>query len=84
MDNQWKDLEKKQKVRYILIAVISILTTLFAVFNWQSVKLHLIVTSFNIPLTVLIFISMLVGFAASSLFDYFKKRKKSKQDTSQQ
>jgi uncharacterized integral membrane protein len=72
----WESLSGVGKVKFVLKIILVILATLFSVFNWQSVELHLIFTKVALPQTVLIVISMVVGLIISSIFDYRRFKKK--------
>jgi len=79
MKEYWGNLTTGQKAKYIGFGILGILVLLFAIFNWQSTELHFVFLKINIPLTLLILICMLGGYAFSALMDYKKFRVKDKE-----
>lgn len=75
----WESLSGAGKVKFILKIVLVILLILFAIFNWQTVELHLVFTKVNVPLTVLVVLCVGVGLVISSIFDYRRFQKKDKE-----
>lgn len=76
MKEYWNDLTKGQKTKLILKIVLGLLALTFAIRNWQSVQVIVVFFSMKIPLTLVIVLSGIIGFAMASLFDYRKFKKK--------
>lgn len=60
------------KVKFVFSMILGIIGVIFATLNWKEQEVNLIVTSFKIPLTLLIIFSVIVGFALSFVFNYSK------------
>ena len=82
MKEWWQGLKNQQKVKYIISAIAGILVLIFAIVNWKSVNVNLLITTVRIPITLLIVLSLAGGFGLATLFDYRKFRKKDKEITS--
>ena len=79
MKEYWNNLSFTQKANHIFWAVIGLLILIFALLNWQIIELHLIFGSIEIPVTILILLSMLGGYGYAKIFGYIKSRKKDKE-----
>ena len=75
MKEYWNDLTYREKVRLVTVSIIGLIVLLFTIFNWQSTELHLVFTKVNIPLTVIILISLVGGYAFAKLTSFGKTRK---------
>ena len=75
----WESLTGAQKFKFVLKIVLLLLGILFAVFNWQSVQLHLVFGKLHVPLTVMIVVCFSVGLITSSIFDYRRFMKKDRE-----
>jgi uncharacterized integral membrane protein len=75
----WEGLTLGQKIKFIAKIVLVLFAILFAVFNWQTVELHLIFAKVSMPLTVLIVLCFAIGLILSSIFDYRRFKKKDKE-----
>jgi len=75
----WNELSYQEKIKYIALTVAGLIVLLFAIFNWQSTVLHLIFGKVEVPLTILILVSMLGGYAFAGLSNFKKHRKKDKE-----
>lgn len=78
MKDFWNGLTTGQKTKYIISGVVVLLVLIFAIMNWTSVEVHLIVTRIDIPIILLIVFSMAAGYGLATLFDYRKFRAKDK------
>ena len=79
MKEYWNELKRAQKIKYIISAIAGILVILFAILNWKSTDVHLLITKVRIPKTLLIVMSLAGGFGLATLFDYRKFKKKDKE-----
>lgn len=79
MKEWWDGLKNQQKVKYIISAIAGILVLIFAIVNWKSVNVSLLITTVRIPITLLIVLSLAGGFGLATLFDYRKFKKKDKE-----
>lgn len=76
MKEYWQNLPLSKKIRIIFIVLVSIIALIFVIRNWQPVEIIFVFFKLQVPLTLIILISGLIGFAIGSLFDYkkFKQR----------
>jgi uncharacterized integral membrane protein len=65
---------RREQTRTGALVVLAVLITLFAVFNFDEVKVHWIVGSGRAPLIIVIVISLLVGVVLT----YFAERRTAK------
>jgi uncharacterized integral membrane protein len=79
MKEWWQGLKNQQKVKYIISAIAGLLVLIFAIVNWKSINVNLLVTTVRIPVTLLIILSLAGGFGLATLFDYRKFKKKNKE-----
>ena len=79
MKEYWNDLTTAQKAKYIVASVAGILVVIFAILNWRFTSVHVLFTKVEIPITLLIIMSIAGGFGIATLFDYRKFKKKDKQ-----
>ena len=70
MREYWKTLSVIKKIKFALSMVLFVLVVLFAYQNWEVNNLNLLFFSVHIPLTLLIAISMFVGYSISTFIDY--------------
>lgn len=82
MKEFWLGLTSAQKMKYIVSIIAVILGLIFAIMNWKSIEVHFILTSINIPITMLILLCMGAGYGLATLFDYRKYRAKNKEISS--
>lgn len=75
MKDYWGNLSFAQKIKHIFWAVIGLLILIFALLNWQIIKVDFIFGKVAIPVTVLIVLSMFGGYGYAKLFGFFKTRK---------
>lgn len=79
LSEHWRNLGFGQKVKYIFYGTIGLVVLIFALLNWQKINLHLVFGELEIPVTILIFVSMFAGYAYAKLFSFQKSRKKDKE-----
>lgn len=79
MKEWWQGLKSQQKMKYIISGVAGLLVLIFAIVNWKSINVNLLITTVRIPITLLIILSLAGGFGLATLFDYRKFRKKDKE-----
>ena len=79
MKEFWDGLTRAQKIKYIVSGIAVILGLIFAIMNWTSVEIHFILTRVNMPITLLIVLSMAAGYGLATLFDYKKFKGKNKE-----
>lgn len=65
---------RREQARTAALVILAVLITLFAVFNFDEVKVHWIVGSGRAPLIIVIVISLLVGVVLT----YFAERRTAK------
>ena len=69
MANYWENLSFWKKTKFILTIILSVFVIVFAVINWKTTPVDLVFVDFNISLTLLIVICLLVGYLIASLFE---------------
>lgn len=79
MSEYWKVLTLWNKVKFIISIIIGILGVVFATLNWNDEEVHLLFLQTTMPLTLLILISVIVGYALAYLFNFQNSRKKEKE-----
>lgn len=79
MKEYWNKLSFVQKANHIFWAVIGLLILIFALLNWQLIELNLIFGKLEIPVTILILVSMFGGYGYAKIFGFIKSRKKDKE-----
>lgn len=72
MKEYWQNLSTGRKVKLILTIVLSLCAIIFAARNWRETEVILVFFKVRMPLTLVIVISAVIGFAIASLFDYKK------------
>ena len=72
----WTKMSLKDKVKFSTSILCVILFFAFAALNWNSQEIHFIFLKSRIPLTIAIFLSVVVGYLISFLFSYKKIMKK--------
>lgn len=76
MKDYWNGLTSGQKIKLVLTVVLGLFGLIFAVRNWQETEVILVFFKAKMPLTMIILLSAIVGFAFASVFDYRKFKKK--------
>ncbi len=79
MKEYWNDLSGGQKTKLILKIILGIFALTFVLRNWQSVTVIPVFFKIQMPLTLVILLSIGIGFALSSIFDYKKFKIKNKE-----
>lgn len=77
----WDGLTSLGKAKFIGYSLLGIFTVLFAVFNWKETEVHFVVMHVNLPLTIVIVLSMIGGFAFAKIASYRKTLRKEKEMT---
>lgn len=70
MNEYWDSLSNKAKAKFILTVIGSVFALIFAMVNWEIVRVNLIFTTINVYLTILIIACICIGYFISSLFEY--------------
>lgn len=63
MKQFWISLPLKEKIKFVLSAFAGIIGVIFATLNWNSTGVHLLIVYRTAPLSMIIIISMLCGYA---------------------
>lgn len=74
MQEFWKSLSTWKKFKLIVTLIVSVFALIFAIYNWQITEVDFLFFKLKISLTLLIAISIAIGYLFSSLFDYRKYR----------
>lgn len=76
MKEYWNKLSLGEKVKLIFYAVVGLLILIFALLNWKVFNLNLIFGKVEVPVTILILISMFGGYAYAKIYGWMKSRTK--------
>ena len=76
MEDFWKSLTPWNKFKFALSIILGILVVIFAVLNWKSEEVHMIFFKRQMPLTLVIILSVIAGYAIAFIFGYRKLRSK--------
>lgn len=79
MKEYWKKLSFGEKAKLIFFGVVGLLVLIFALLNWEVYKLDLIFGEVEVPITILIVVSMFGGYAYARIYGSLKSRKKDKE-----
>lgn len=79
MVEYWHSLSTVNKIKFVLSILLGIVGVVFATLNWKEQEVHLLVTRAQMPLTLLIIFSIVVGYALSFVFSYKKFREKDRE-----
>jgi uncharacterized integral membrane protein len=79
MRDFWNGLDNLGKTKFVSYILLGIFSVLFAVFNWKLVEVNFVLMKWNLPLTIVIVMSMAGGFALSKLLNYRAVRKNEKE-----
>lgn len=79
MSEYWKALTLWNKVKFTISIIIGILGVVFATLNWNDEEVHLLFFQTTMPLTLVILISVIVGYAVAYVFNFQNSRKKEKE-----
>jgi len=72
MKDYWNNLTLSRKIRLIITVVLGLCAIIFAARNWRETEVILVFFKIRMPLTLVILLSAVAGFAVASLFDYRK------------
>lgn len=75
----WKNLSPLNKIKFVISIILGIIGVVFATLNWKSHEVHLLVTKTEMPLTLMIILSMIIGYSFSYIFSYRKFKIKDKE-----
>lgn len=75
MKEYWSKLTFVQKVKLIFFAIVGLLIVIFAFLNWKVFHLNLIFGKVDVPITILIFISMFGGYGYAKVAGFLRTRK---------
>lgn len=78
MKEYWKKLSFGQKVKLIFFALVGLLIVIFALLNWKVYKLDLVFGKVDVPVTILIFVSMFGGYGYAWIYGWMKGRQQDK------
>jgi uncharacterized integral membrane protein len=79
MSEYWKALSLWNKVKFTISIIIGILGVVFATLNWNDEEVHLLFFQTTMPLTLVIIISIIVGYAVAYVLNFQTSRKKEKE-----
>ena len=79
MKEYWDKLTLGQKIKLISFAIIGLLIVIFALLNWKVYELNLIFGKVEVPVTILILISMFGGYAYAKVYGFMKSRSQDKE-----
>jgi uncharacterized integral membrane protein len=74
MKEYWNNLKSAEKAKLIVFGILGVIVLVFAIRNWQSIDLHIFLTTISIPTTLLILLSMLAGYGVSKFTNIRKFR----------
>jgi lipopolysaccharide assembly protein A len=70
MYDYWQKLSFGKKIKLVLSLILGILLLLFIVQNWIVIPVEFVFLTIQIPVTLLILISLFIGFVFASFLDY--------------
>ncbi len=76
MKEVWMLLTPWKKFKLIMSLLLIAYVVIFAIINWQFQSLNFIFFKLEIPMTLLVFVCLGVGYLFSTLFDYKKFKAK--------
>lgn len=79
MKEYWDSLTAGKRMKLIVTSILCLLVIIFCVQNWEAGELHILNFKVNIPITLLIFISMFIGYTAATLSNVKKSVLKDKE-----
>lgn len=79
MKEYWQELSGWQKTVLVLKVIFIVLGILFVVQNWQKIEVSLVFAKVEVPVTLLMLISGILGYMLSSFFNFKKLRAKDKE-----
>jgi uncharacterized integral membrane protein len=79
MKEYWNKLSFGQKVKLIFFAIVGLLVIIFAFLNWKVFNLNLIFGKIEVPVTILILVSMFGGYSYARVYGWMKGRKQDRE-----
>lgn len=79
MKDYWNKLSFLEKVKLIFFGIVGLLIFIFALLNWKDYSLNLIFDKIDVPVTILILISMFGGYAYARIYGWVKSRQQDKE-----
>lgn len=79
MKEYWNSLTASKKVKFIATLILGLFVVIFSFQNWRAGELHLFTLKMDVPITLLILISMIIGYTISSLYNFKKTALKDKE-----
>jgi uncharacterized integral membrane protein len=79
MKDYWKKLSFIEKAKLIFFAIVGLLILIFALLNWKVYNLNLVFGKIEVPVTILILVSMFGGYAYARIYGALKSRQKDKE-----
>lgn len=79
MKDYWNKLTFGEKVKLIFFALCGILILIFAFLNWEVYNLSLIFGEVPVPVTILILVSLLGGYAYGRIYGWIKSHQRDKE-----
>ena len=79
MKDYWKKLSFGEKAKLIFFAICGLLILIFALLNWKVYNLNLIFGKVEVPVTILILVSMFGGYAYARIYSWIKARQQDKE-----
>ena len=79
MKEYWDSLSNGKKAKLILTFILLLLVVIFAFQNWVTGELRLVFITIEIPITLLILISIFIGYTIALTFNYKKVTAKEKE-----
>lgn len=67
MKEYWESLTVGKRIKLIVTLILCLLVVIFCVQNWKAGELRIFNFEINIPITLLIFISMFIGYTIATL-----------------
>ena len=72
MSDYWKSLSSWKKIKLVISLICLILVVVFSFQNWDSGDLKLVFFSIKIPITLLIAISLFIGYSLGVVYNHKK------------
>ena len=79
MKEYWESLSIGKKIKLVVTLILCLLVIIFAFQNWEYGELKLVFVNVQIPITLLISISLFIGYTAALLINYKKLNTKEKE-----
>ncbi len=72
MSDYWKSLSNWKKIKLVISLICLVLIVIFSFQNWESGDLRLVFFSIRIPITLLIAISLFIGYTLAIVYNHKK------------